>query len=66
MAFSFCSSWLVHHLANSTAVPLFLAYLAIATLWPPRVELPGPVSPGSGATANLPLIFEDASFSARA
>ena len=46
------------NLRKSTAVPLFSAFLAMAKLWPPRLETPGPVMPGSGAASNLPTILE--------
>jgi len=45
----------VLNLIQSTAVPLLSAFAAMARLWPPRLDTPGPVMPGSGATSNLPL-----------
>src|SRR5688572_14690621 len=65
-ALPFCSSSLDHHLANSPAVRLFFPYLAMARLWPPRLQTPAPSSPGSAATSNLPLILDESSLVARA
>ena len=47
---------------KSSAVPLFSAYLAMAFVWPPRLETPGPMMPGSGATSNLPTTATTPSF----
>ncbi|MFI0452509.1 hypothetical protein [Actinomadura sp. 6N118] len=50
-------SWLVKNFMKSRAVALFLANDDRATLWPPRLEEPGPLRPGSGATVNFPHLI---------
>src|SRR2546430_1483852 len=55
-------SSLVKNLMKSSAEALFLANCEMAKLCPPRLDEPGPVTPGSGATSNFPTICEDPTF----
>src|SRR4029079_2464388 len=63
--FFFWRSALVMNLMNSSALFLCLEYVEMPKLCPPRLDLPGPSRPGSGATANLPLTLVPASPLAR-
>src|SRR5215510_8145101 len=61
----FCWSSDVRNFRKSSAVALYLEYELIAAMWPPSVEVPGPLTPGSGATLNLPLTLDAESVLAR-
>ena len=47
--------------SHAATEPLLSALVAMAKLCPPRLEVPGPVRPGSGAVANLPTILDEPS-----
>src|SRR6476620_9965275 len=61
----FCWSGEVRNFRKSRAVALYFENELIAAMWPPSVEVPGPLTPGSGATLNLPLTVDDESVLAR-